>query len=183
MTSPGARVTSVSLSPAHDFSKDPQRSVRLLEGLGVEGDTHCGTTVQHRSHVARNPGYPNLRQVHLLQSELLDELARTGHVVNAGEMGENVTTAGVDLLSLPTDTVLRLGDRAEVRLTGLRNPCRQIDDLQPGLLKQVLGKDEDGHIVRRAGVMAVVRRSGEVRAGDAITVVLPPTPHRPLDRV
>jgi MOSC domain-containing protein YiiM len=179
----GAHVTSVNVSAVHDFSKSPQAEIELLEGLGVAGDAHCGTTVKHRSRVRRNPSQPNLRQVHLLQAELFDEVAVSGHPLRPGDMGENVTTTGVDLLALPRDTVLRLGDTAEVRLTGLRNPCWQIDSFQQGLLKHMLGVGEHGEIVRRAGVMAVVRRSGPVRAGDHVSVVLPDLPHHRLEKV
>jgi MOSC domain-containing protein YiiM len=181
-TSPG-RVLAVAASPAHEFSKQTRPAIRLLQGLGVEGDAHLGRTVQHRSRVRRDPTAPNLRQVHLVQSELLDELRAAGHEVPAGALGENVTTAGVDLLGLPVDTLLRLGDAAEVVVTGLRNPCRQIDDFQPGLLERVLGRDPDGSVRLRAGVMGVVRRGGEVRPGDVVTVLHPPGPHRPLARV
>jgi MOSC domain-containing protein YiiM len=177
------RVVAVAAGPTHAFSKQPRPAIRLLEGLGVEGDAHLGRTVQHRSHVRRDPTAPNLRQVHLIQAELFDEVQEVGHGVLPGDLGENVTTRGVDLLGLPVDTVLVLGDTAEVRVTGLRNPCRQIDDFQPGLLQHVAGRDADGSVVRRSGVMAVVRRGGEVRPGDPVTVVLPPEPHRRLDRV
>lgn len=182
-------VASVSVSAVHEFSKTPRPVVRLLEGLGVEGDAHCGTTVKHRSRVRRNPDQPNLRQVHLMHTELFDEVARHGHLLAPGDMGENVTTTGIDLFALPVDTVLRLGESAEVTLTGLRNPCSQIDDFAPGLLKLMVGPRDpsdmggNGQIIRKAGVMAVVRRSGEVRAGDPVTVVLPARPHVPLDRV
>jgi MOSC domain-containing protein YiiM len=178
-----AHVTSVNVSAVHDFSKSPQREIELLEGLGVAGDAHCGTTVKHRSRVKRNPSQPNLRQVHLLQSELFDEVAQNGHPLRPGDMGENVTTTGIDLLALPRDTVLRLGETAEVQLTGLRNPCWQIDNFQQGLLKHMLGVGEHGRIVRKAGVMAVVRRSGPVCAGDHVTVVLPDLPHQRLEKV
>ena len=157
--------------------------IRLVEGLGVEGDAHLGATVQHRSRVRRDPRQPNLRQVHLLPSELFAEVLGAGHRVLPGDLGENVTTSGLDLLALPTGAVLLLGDVAEVVVTGLRNPCRQIDAFQPGLLQQVLGRGADGAVVRRAGVMGVVRRGGEVRPGDPVTVVLPEQPHRPLDPV
>jgi len=176
-------VVSVSASAEHRFSKQPRDSVLLVEGLGVEGDSHAGTTVQHRSRVARSPEEPNLRQVHLLHTELFAELAATGHVVEPGDLGENITTTGVDLLGLPTDTLLRIGPEAEVRLTGLRNPCRQIDRFQPGLLARVLVRGESGEVVRRAGVMGVVSTSGRVHPGDPLHVVLPPGPHRPLTRV
>jgi MOSC domain-containing protein YiiM len=179
----GARVVSVNASAVHEFSKSPRPVIRLLEGLGVEGDAHCGTTVRHRSRVARDPSQPNLRQVHLVHTELFDEVARAGLVVGPGDLGENVTTAGVDLLGLPRDTVLLLGDTAEVVVTGLRNPCWQIDGFRPGLLAHMVARDEHGRTVRKAGVMAVVRRSGLVRAGDPLTVVLPDPPHHRLERV
>jgi MOSC domain-containing protein YiiM len=177
--SPG-RVVAVCSSPVHGFSKQTRAAVRLVEGLGVEGDAHAGTTVQHLSRVRRNPSEPNLRQVHLVHTELFDEVAEDGHPVRPGDLGENVTTTGVDLLGLPAGTVLRLGEVAEVEITGLRNPCYQIDDFQDGLLKLVLDRDADGKVVRKAGVMAVVRTGGEVRPGDAVTVVLPAGPHRAL---
>ncbi len=175
-----ASVVAVSASPAHRFSKEPREVVRLTEGIGIEGDSHAGATVQHLSRKRRRPQDPNLRQVHLLAGELLSELAGLGYDVRPGAMGENVTTSGVDLLALPTGTVLRLGDEAEVELTGLRNPCVQIDAFSPGLLAEVVGRDEAGEVVRRAGVMGVVRCSGEVRAGDPLRVVLPAEPHVPL---
>jgi len=175
-----AHVVAVSASRTHRFSKEPRESVRLVEGLGVEGDSHAGATVQHRSRKRWRPQDPNLRQVHLLAAELLEELAALGYDVPPGAMGENVTTSGVDLLALPAGTVLRLGDEAEVEVTGLRNPCVQIDRYSPGLLAEVVGRDEAGEVVRRAGVMGVVRRSGEVRARDPLCVVLPAQPHVPL---
>jgi MOSC domain-containing protein YiiM len=173
-------VVAVATAAEHRFSKQPRTEVRLLEGLGVEGDAHLGTTVQHLSRVRRDPTAANLRQVHLVAAELLEELLEAGHDVPPGALGENVTTGGVDLLTLPTGTVLRLGDEAEVEVTGLRNPCVQIDRFSAGLLKKVLGHQPDGSVVRRAGVMAVVRRGGRLRPGDQVTVVLPPPPHRPL---
>jgi MOSC domain-containing protein YiiM len=176
-------VVAVAAAAEHRFSKQTAEVIRLVEGLGVLGDAHLGATDQHRSHKRRDPTRPNLRQVHLIQAELLDELLRAGHVVRPGALGENVTTYGVDLLAQPVDTVLRLGPTAEVRMTGLRNPCHQIDDFQPGLLGRVLGRADDGSLVRRTGVMGVVRRGGAVRPGDPLTVVLPAEPHRPLDRV
>jgi hypothetical protein len=177
------RVVAVATGPEHRFSKSPQPVVRLLAGIGVEGDAHAGARVRHRSRVRRDATAPNLRQVHLLHAELFEELAGAGHRVHAGELGENVTTEGVDLLSLPVDTVLRLGATAEVMLTGLRNPCYQIDRFQPGLLALVRPREPDRGLVRKVGVMAVVRRGGVVRAGDPVGVVLPPPPHRRLERV
>jgi MOSC domain-containing protein YiiM len=178
-----AIVTAVSLSSSHSFSKPNQEFIRLLAGLGVEGDAHLGTTVKHRSRVAKDPTQPNLRQVHLIHSELFDELAGRGFAVKAGEMGENVTTRGIDLLSLPTGARLRLGESAVIEVTGLRNPCVQIDRFQKGLMKAVLGKDEQGNVIRKSGIMAIVLEGGEIRPGDAIRVELPRQPHRPLDVV
>jgi MOSC domain-containing protein YiiM len=149
----------------------------------VEGDAHAGTTVKHRSRVKRDPTAPNLRQVHLLQSELFDTLLAEGHAVFPGDLGENVTTRGIDLLSLPAGTVLELGADARVEITGLRNPCSQIDRFQAGLTAKVLDRDANGALVRKAGVMAVVLRGGVVRAGDAIVVQLPHPPHRLLEPV
>jgi MOSC domain-containing protein YiiM len=177
------RVVAVAADPEHRFSKDPRPSVRLVEGYGVEGDAHAGATVQHRSRVRRDPGAPNLRQVHLLQSELFAEVARAGFDVRPGELGENVTTDGVDLLALPVGALLLLGSSAQVELTGLRNPCWQIDHFAQGLLGQVRRRGPDGEVERRAGVMGVVRRGGEVAPGDTVRVVLPEGPHRPLQRV
>lgn len=176
----GGVATAVSRSPTHTLSKPDQDSIRLLTGLGVEGDAHCGQTVQHRSRVARDPSQPNLRQVHLIHAELHDELRAAGFAVSAGQLGENVTTRGVDLLGLPTGTLLHLGDTAVVEVTGLRNPCVQIDHFRPGLMAAVLGRDENGALVRKTGVMGIVLAGGDVRPGDAIRVELPPGPHQPL---
>ena len=176
-------VTAVSRNATHTFSKSNQDRIRLLTGRGVEGDAHCGEAVRHRSRVAQDPSQPNLRQVHLLHAELHDELGAAGFDVSAGQMGENVTTRGVDLLGLPTGTRLHLGDAAVVEVTGLRNPCAQLDHFQPGLMTAVLGRDALGNLVRKAGVMGIVLSGGEVRPGDLIRVALPPEPHQPLDRV
>ncbi|SEE63226.1 MOSC domain-containing protein [Jiangella alba] len=175
-----AQVTAVSSSPTHSFGKPNRPAIALLAGLGVDGDAHSGTTVKHRSRVRRDPSQPNLRQVHLMHAELHDELTGSGFDVGAGDLGENVTTRGVDLLGLPAGTLLRLGAEAVVEVTGLRNPCYQIDDFRPGLLRQVVGRDADGEIVRRAGIMAIVLVGGEVRPGDPIAVEPPDGPHRPL---
>ena len=154
-------------SASHSFSKYEHDALVLVAGLGVEGDAHFGATVKHRSRVKADPLQPNLRQVHLMQTELLDELRTAGFSVGSGDLGENITTAGVDLLALPVGTVLRIGDRALVALTGLRNPCSQINDFQSGLLKEVVDRDADGRIVRKAGVMGVVVLGGTVERGDA----------------
>jgi MOSC domain-containing protein YiiM len=181
--SPGARVVTVSAAPRHKLSKPTVEAVRLLPGLGVEGDAHCGATVKHRSRVRRDPTQPNLRQVHLIHSELLDELRGKGFEIAPGAMGENVLTRGLDLLGLPTGTRLRLGATALVELTGLRNPCVQLEKLADGLMNAVLDRGPDGGLIRKAGVMAVVIEGGEVRAGEAIEVQLPEGPHRRLEPV
>lgn len=177
------QVIAVSLCATHAFSKQGRPAIRLLKGLGVEGDAHSGVTVKHRSRVRQDPTQPNLRQVHLIHAELHDELRAGGFAIAPGTLGENITTRGIDLLALPTGTLLRLGESAIVELTGLRNPCAQLDNYQPGLTAAVLGRDEQGNLLRKAGVMATVLEGGEVRPGDAIHVELPPPPHRPLDRV
>ena len=173
-------VEAVGSSPTHAMAKPRRDRIRLLAGLGVDGDVHRGTTVQHRSRVARDPGQPNLRQVHLIHAELLDELRAAGFPIRAGEMGENVTTRGIDLLALPRGARLALGDAAVVEVTGLRNPCRQLDELHQGLMAAVLDRDRDGSLVRKAGVMSVVLSDGEVRPGDGISVEFPPGPHHRL---
>jgi MOSC domain-containing protein YiiM len=179
----GGTVTAVSRDGGHHFTKPVRDSIRLLAGLGVEGDAHLGVTVQHRSRVAQDPTQPNLRQVHLIHGELHEELRAAGHEVRPGELGENITTAGVDLLALPVGARLRLGADAVVEVTGLRNPCLQIEAFQHGLLKRVAGRDEEGNVIRRAGIMGVVLADGEIRPGDAIEVELPAGPQRPLERV
>jgi MOSC domain-containing protein YiiM len=175
-----AIVTAVACSPRHTLAKPNQASIRLVAGLGVEGDAHQGATVKHRSRVARDPSRPNLRQVHLIHAELHDELRQAGFDVSAGEMGENVTTRGVDLLGLTTGARLHLGRTAIIEVTGLRNPCAQLDRVRPGLMAATLGRDGDGSLIRKAGIMAIVLAGGEVRPGDAIHAELPPPPHRPL---
>ena len=176
-------IVAVTRDEGHRFSKPLLPAIRLLAGLGVEGDAHCGKTVKHRSRVKVDPTQPNLRQVHLIHAELFEELAGKGFSLRPGEIGENVTTRGLDLLALPAGTRLRLGSEALVEVTGLRNPCVQIEAFQPGLLKAVLGRDANGHLVRKAGIMAIVLEGGEVRPGDSIVVTLPALPHRALERV
>src|SRR5579859_5595813 len=131
-------VTAVQRSGAHALPKQAAPSIRLLVGLGVEGDAHLGETVKHRSRVARDPSQPNLRQVHLMHIELFKELREAGFEISAGQMGENVTTSGLDLLALPTGTRLHLGEAAIVEVTGLRNPCAQLNLIHPGLMKATL---------------------------------------------
>ena len=178
-----AVVVAVSRSATHAFRKPNQESIRLLAGLGGEGDAHLGETVQHRSRVARDASQPNLRQVHLLHAELHDELRAAGFALLPGQIGENVTTRGVDILALPAGARLRLGETAVVEVTGLRNPCVQLDGVCPGLMAATLGRDAQGNLVRKAGIMGIVVAAGEVRPGDVIRVELPPPPHRPLQPV
>jgi MOSC domain-containing protein YiiM len=176
-------VAAVSRSATHTMTKPNHGAIRLIEGRGVEGDAHNGVTVKHRSRVARDPGSPNLRQVHLMHAELHDELRAAGFDIAAGQMGENITTRGVELLLLPTGTLLHLGPHAVVEVTGLRNPCAQLDGIAPGLMAATLSRDAGGNLIRKAGIMAIVRAGGDVRSGDPIHVELPPPPHRPLEPV
>jgi MOSC domain-containing protein YiiM len=176
-------VTAVSRSATHTFSKPVRESIRLLAGLGVEGDAHMGVTVKHRSRVARDPTQPNLRQVHLIHEELHDELRTADFCVGHGTMGENITTRGIDLLGLPCGTRLHLGDSAVVEVTGLRNPCNQLNGYQDGLMSAVLERDQEGHLIRKAGIMGIVLADGEVKPGDFIRVELPQEPHKRLEPV
>jgi MOSC domain-containing protein YiiM len=178
-----AIVTAVSRRASHAFGKTNEPTIRLVAGLGVYGDAHLGEKVKHRYHVLKNPDAPNLRQVHLMHEELFEELRAGGFIVQPGAIGENVTTRGVDLLALPTGAQLRLGAEAVIEVTGLRNPCRQIEAFQPGLLKALLGRDAEGAFIRKAGVMAIVIKGGDVTAGDIIAVELPTGERRPLLRV
>lgn len=175
-----ARVEAVALAPRHGFSKQAAPRITLRAGIGVEGDAHAGTTVKHRSRVAIDPAQPNLRQVHLVHAELFDDLCREGFDLAPGVIGENVLTRGLALLALPAGTRLRLGADAVVEVTGLRNPCAQLDQFQRGLMRAMIDKAPDGTIIRKAGVMAIVVTSGVVTVCDKIAVTLPPGPHRPL---
>jgi MOSC domain-containing protein YiiM len=172
-------VVCVSFSQTHTFSKKTVQSILLIEDFGVEGDAHAGPTDQHLFHIRRFGPTPNLRQVHLIHAELFDELAEKGHSVCPGDLGENIVTRGVDLLSLPTGTCLKLGPLAVIEITGLRNPCKQIENFQAGLLKEVAVQTPDG-LVRKGGVMAIVLKGGIVRPNDLIEITLPPIPHQPL---
>jgi MOSC domain-containing protein YiiM len=178
-----AEVVAVSRKRGHHFSKQPQLSIQLLAGLGVEGDGHLGTTVQHVYDKRKDPSRPNLRQVHVLQAELFDELRLNGFHLQPGDLGENITTCGLDLLCLPVGTQLHLGASAIVEITGLRSPCVQMDRFLPGLMAATLDRDEEGRLVRKSGVMSIVVEGGTVSAGDAIRVVLPEEPHRSLEPV
>ena len=177
-----AIVISLNKSEKHTMQKYRHEKLELVEGFGVKGDAHYGKTVKHRSRVKQDPTQPNLRQVHLIHQELLDELSTKGFSVQHGQMGENITTKGIDLLNLPTNTVLKLGT-ARIMITGLRNPCSQLDGIQEGLMKAVLDKNENGDLIRKAGIMAIVLTSGEVGIGDKIEIKLPEPPHIPLQKV
>jgi MOSC domain-containing protein YiiM len=179
----GGSVAAVSSNGAYSFSKPNRESITLLAGLGVAGDVHAGATVKHRFRMRKDPSQPNLRQVHLIHEELFDEVRGAGFEVAAGQLGENVTTRGVDLLGLPAGTLLRLGGEAVVEVTGLRNPCAQIDGFRKGLMKQVVGRGEDGKVRVRSGIMGVVVAGGVVRPGDPVEVELPSGPHHPLEIV
>lgn len=180
MTSASPCVIAVARDDGHRFSKPTLDAITLVAGHGVDGDAHAGPTVQHLSRMRRDPGVPNLRQVHLLHSELFDEVAAKGHVVEPGDLGENITTSGIDLLDLPRGARLRIGDDAVVEVTGLRNPCVQINGLSSGLMKELVHVDDAGETVRLAGVMSVVLVGGVVRPGDPIDIVLPTGAPRPL---
>lgn len=173
-----ARVIALAVSPTHTMSKPTRDRIRLLKGLGVEGDAHMGTTVKHRSRVAANPTAPNLRQVHLIHAELFDELRAKGFDIAPGQMGENITTRGIDLLALPRGTRLHLGG-AQIEITGLRNPCTQLDGIQPGLMEAVLERTPGG-LIRKAGVMGIVFNGGEISVGETIRIEIPAPPHEAL---
>lgn len=175
-----ATVGSVNINSSHSFSKQSVAQITLVDGRGVQGDAHYGVTVKHRSRVAQDPTQANLRQVHLIHQELLSDLLQRGFDVSPGDLGENITTLGVELLTLPLDTVLKIGHDAHIRLTGLRNPCYQIDDFRKGLLRQVLVRKTDGSLLRKTGVMAVVEKGGLVAPGDSIEIVLPVGERVPL---
>ncbi|MEL6987813.1 MAG: MOSC domain-containing protein [Bacteroidota bacterium] len=176
-------VTAVSKSANHTFNKFQQEAITLLKGIGVEGDAHMGETVKHRSRVAKDPSKPNLRQVHLIHTELFEEVAAKGFEVSPGQMGENITTQGIDLLDLPRDTILNIGENVKIKITGLRNPCVQTDSIQKGLMQAMIDKDENGNLIRKAGVMAIVLEGGRVKPGDTIAITLPEKPYYKLKKV
>lgn len=176
------KVVALSKSDSHTFNKYNCDRLKLLAGLGIEGDAHMGKTVKHRSRVKKDPTTPNLRQVHLMHAELFEELSEKGFTVHPGQMGENITTQGIDLLNLPKNTVLKIG-ASEIVITGLRNPCSQLESIQTGLMKAVLDKDEQGEIIRKAGIMGIVQAGGEISTGDTIFVELPQQPHLTLEKV
>jgi MOSC domain-containing protein YiiM len=177
------KVAAVARDSVHCFSKKVVSEIRIIDGLGVEGDAHLGRTVKHRSRVAIDPAQPNLRQVHLIHSELFEEVGAKGFNVYPADLGENITTVSIDLLALPRGTILHIGDGVELEVTGLRNPCHQINDFQPGLLSAVVSKGERGEIVRKSGIMTVVKAGGIVKAGDVIQSIYPEKPYFPLERV
>ncbi len=176
-------VISVNKSSSHTFSKIPVGEITLVKGEGVDGDAHCGMTVKHRSRVKADPSQPNLRQVHFIHTELIDELNEKGFKVDPGSMGENVTTKDIDLLVLPKGSLLKIGEQAVVEVTGLRNPCYQLDNFQKGLMSAVLDRDDAGNLVRKAGIMSIVRKGGLISTGDEIQIVYPTGPHHKLEVV
>ncbi|KWV92671.1 MOSC domain-containing protein [Erythrobacter sp. YT30] len=175
-------VVAVSRDSLHRFSKPKAREIRIMAGLGVRGDAHAGETVQHLSRVTANPKAPNLRQVHLIHSELFGELAQKGFTVRPGDLGENITTRGIELLELGRDTLLRIGPEVVLSVTGLRNPCGQINNFRPGLLKHLAFNTRE-RIIRKAGIMSVALKGGIIRPGDRISIDPPDGRHIPLDRV
>lgn len=175
-------IIALSKSDSHTFNKFNCNRIRLLTGLGVAGDAHMGKTVKHRSRVKKDGSAPNLRQVHLMHAELFEELSEKGFTVHPGEMGENLTTSGIDLLNLPKNTILKIG-ASEIVITGLRNPCSQLESIQTGLMKALLDKDDQGEIIRKAGIMGIVREGGEITTGDTIYIQLPEQPHLKLEKV
>jgi len=177
------KVIAVSKSGVHTFSKFNCKKITLLKGLGVEGDAHMGKLVKHRSRVVKDPSQPNLRQIHLIHSELFDELSKKGFNITEGQIGENITTREIELLKLPKNTVLSIGSTSKILVTGLRNPCKQLDSIQKGLMKAVLDKDEKGNLIRKAGIMGIVLEGGEVKIGDEISIELPNKPYLKLERV
>jgi MOSC domain-containing protein YiiM len=180
---PAPRVLSVAASSTHGFSKQARETIDLVAGLGVAGDAHAGTTGKHRSRVRVDPTQPNLRQVHLIHTELLAELAGRGFAVEPGDLGENILTTDINLLSLPRASVLAIGPSARLEVTGLRNPCAQIEAFQAGLLAAVIDQAPDGSLIRKAGIMTIVLASGPIGPEDAISVELPPPPYHALERV
>src|SRR6202790_4062221 len=175
-----SNVVAVSLRDGHHFSKTPSLGIRLLTGLGVAGDAHMGATVKHRSRARKDPTQPNLRQVHLIDAELCVALRTKGFVVGPGELGENITTSGINLLALPTGSRLHLGASAVIEITGLRNPCIQVDQFQQGLMAATLEKRADGHLIRKAGIMSIVISDGDGRPRAGTPVEMPAAPHRAL---
>lgn len=183
MVAGGGHVIAVARDGEHRFSKQIVAEIKIVAGLGVEGDAHQGRQVKHRSRVKADPSQPNLRQVHLIHAELFDELESKGFHVRPADLGENITTRGIDVLSLPKGALLRIGGAAVLEATGLRNPCVQIEQFQPGLLAAVLDRTRSGQLIRKTGIMTVARTGGIVRPGDPIEVELPSSPYLPLDRV
>lgn len=177
------RVVSVAYDGSHRFSKQRVPAIEVVTGLGVRGDAHEGVTVKHRSRVAVDPSQINLRQIHLIHAELFEELELKGFSVAPADLGENITTSGIDLLALPRHTLMHIGPDVRLEVTGLRNPCAQIDRFKPGLLAAVLDRGPNNELIRKAGIMAIVREGGWVRPGDPITIETPQPPHLPLERV
>ncbi len=177
------KVIAVARDEGHNFSKHVVPEIEIIAGVGVDGDAHQGVTVKHRSRVKADPTQPNLRQVHLIHSELFDEVARNGFAVKPADLGENITTKGIDLLGLPRGALLKVGADVLLEVTGLRNPCAQIENFRKGLLSSVIDTGPDGKLIRKSGIMTIVLRGGWVRQGDNIDVDLPDPPFLPLERV
>jgi len=177
-----ATVIAVASDSEHNFSKITKPAITLVAGFGVKGDAHAGVTVKHRSRVAKDPSQPNLRQVHLIHQELFEDLSKQGYEVVAGQVGENIVTRGISLLDLPTGTKLEIGE-AIIEITGLRNPCHQLNQIKDGLMQKLVFKTENGDVVRLCGVMAIVLRGGDIKEGDEIQAILPKKPYIALQKV
>jgi MOSC domain-containing protein YiiM len=171
-------VVAVASKEKHEFSKRTRHAITLVEDHGVEGDVHAGRVIQHRYLAKKMPVMPNNRQVHLIASELFTELGLSGFNVSPGELGENITTAGLDLTNLPLGTRLRLGSSAVVEITGLRTPCSLIDRFQKGLKRAMIMKHEQPRF--RCGVLGVAKATGKIAPGDPIIVELPSFSLQPL---
>ena len=178
-----ASVIALASDTGHNFSKITKPVITLVAGFGVQGDAHAGKTVQHLSDKKKNPQAPNLRQVHLIHSELFDELAEQGIDVQPGQMGENIVTRGIDLLGLAEGTQLKFPSGAVIQITGLRSPCKKLNTIHPNLLKAVVEKRADGSVQMKSGVMSIVLESGDIHAGDGIQIVVPKGEHKPLQCV
>ncbi len=176
-------ILSTSARKGHGVGKTVLSEITLIAGQGVEGDAHCGEKVKHRSRARYNPSLPNLRQVHLIHGELLDELAGKGFAIAPGELGENILTGGIDLLSLPTGSILSFPSGATVEITGLRNPCIQLERHKTGLMHALLDHAADGSLIRKGGIMGIVLTGGVVRAGDGVVITDPEGAFRPLQPV
>jgi len=176
------RVVGLARDGRNGFSKSAMDTICLIQGQGVEGDAHSGPFVRHRYLARRQPRLPNLRQVHLIPSELFEALRNAGYDLHPGDLGDNIATAGLDLETLPMGALLDLGSEACIELTGLRTPCVLIDRFRTGLKRQMVCSEPVAPRFR-CGVMSIVRTGGRLAVGDPIRVRLPPKPWTDLPAV